>query len=286
MKLKATFCAFLTLVLPLAAQTDKPPLKIQEWERGSVVGADGNTIKCSVSFHNANNAGGFKLERAMLHLRKIEKGSGKVLAHLQMAMDDPNSQTEPKGVAWDGVEFDIALKLMERHLIVATGRFMAEVDLNLGKVLRSYMLPAKWQGHFYYTEIASDGAYVFRYNDPDSKKNYLVTLPGKEPREVAPMKPNWKIVSVINPEEIPRLFVVCLSPDKQSWAAGAYDPVKDTWDWVKTDAALAQPVPGTSQKLVTLHFDSRNLDTEAERQKWRGKWIVDASNGELRQRLP
>ena len=281
MKLKATLCAFITLVLPLAAQTDKPQLKMTEWKRDSVVGSDGHTIKPSVSFHDA---GKYKLDHATLHLRKIEKGSGKVLAHLQMAMDDPNSQTESKGVAWGGGQFDISLKIMEQHLIVATGRFTAEVDLNLGKVLRSYMLPAKWQDYFMYTVIAPDGAYVLRYSDPDLKTIWLVAQPGKEPREVAPMKPNWKVVSVTQPGDIPRLFVICLSPDKQSWAAGAYDPVKDAWDWVKTDAELAKPVSGTSQKLVTISFDGRNPDTEGE--KWRGEWIVDASNGELRQRLP
>lgn len=95
-----------------------------------VVGADGHTIKPSVSFHKA---GGYKLDHATLLLRKIEKGSGKSLADLQMAMDDPNSQTESKGVAWGvGGEFDIALKMMEQHLIRGHGRFMAEVDRTLG----------------------------------------------------------------------------------------------------------------------------------------------------------
>ncbi len=248
-----------------------------EWKRGMTGTQDGSVVACTVT---TGKNGDKSLGNALIHLRQMDGTTGKLTGHRQMAVNDPNSTDEPKDAKWLGGMGDFDMSANGDKVLLANPFLVAEVDVAQGKVLRSSKVP-ETLGRFMYSCIVSNGAYAFWNSDPDTNMVKAFAIPGEEPQAVPSPKPGWKVVSA-EPHRGAKsaINVLCQSPDKQNWAAGAYDPVTKKWVWVKTDAELATPIPGSAKNLSSLGFDGRVADTDGE--KYRRGFLVDADTGELR----
>ena len=244
------------------------PEGMREWIAAKPLFSNGQLLTCSVPWHQVVSD---KSRRAQLRLQSFDLATGKVLAHAEMAFDDPASTTESSGpVSWRG-EICCNISRIGQRTMVATPYFVAEVDDISLKPLRSTRPPAS-DGFLSVAGMDALGAHwTVRLSGNGSTQSYFA-LPGEPAREMPSPKEGWA-PTFRSTQGDGWMIVEAKSPDQKAAVIGAFDPVKNAWLWVKTASDWSKVTPGPA-KTLEVNWTKDSLT------------IYDASTGDARYVLP
>lgn len=244
------------------------PEGTREWIAAEPLFSNGQLITCSVPWRQVVSD---KSRRAQLRLQSFDLATGKVLAHAEMAFDDPDSTTESSGpVAWRG-EICCHLSRIGQRTMVATPYFVAEVDHTSLKPLRSTRPPSS-DGFLSVAGMDALGAHwTVRLRGKESTQSYFAQ-PGEPAREMPAPKEGWA-PTFRSTQGDGWMIVEAKSPDQKETVIGAFDPLKNAWPWVKTASDWSKAAPGPA-KTLEVNWTKDALT------------IYDASTGDARYVLP